>query len=109
MNNLYGSLNNRLMERTESKVPIVGEGATIYMYSDSVACTVIEVISKCKIVIQRDSAKCIGGAYSNEWELERNPNGRKYECYCRNGIWKVKDSKERVVIGRRDEWYDYSF
>lgn len=33
----------------------------------------------------------------------------KFEIYCRNGIWRVKDSKERVVIGKRDEYYDYSF
>ena len=46
----------------------------------------------------------------------------KYEIYCRNKVyknsngetvkipvWKVKDSKEKVIIGKRMEYYDYEF
>ncbi len=110
MGKLVGSLSNRLMERTEDKEQEikVGMGATIIMYSDRCACTVVEVKSKCSAIIQRDNRKCIGGAYSNEWELSRNENGMKYEIYCRKGVWRVKDSKERVLIGVRNEYYDYS-
>ena len=110
---MVGNLTNRLEERKQSDNIKVGAGATIYMYSDRVACTVIEVKSKCKAVIQRDKAIRIDktGAYSEsqEYKFERNMNGMKYEIYCRNGIWRVKDSKERVVIGKRDEYYDYTF
>lgn len=110
MSRLVGSLQNRLLERTEDIKKIkVGEGATIIMYSDRVACTVVEVISKCKAVIQRDKAKCIGGSYSNEWELSRDENGMKYEIFCRNGVWKTKDGKDKVIIGKRMEYYDYEF
>ena len=107
---LYGSLQNRLLERTEDTKSIkVGDGATIIMYSDRCACTVIEVKSKCSAVIQRDKAVCTGGSYSNEWELSRDKNGMKYEIYCRNGIWKTKEGKSRVIIGERMEYYDYEF
>ena len=104
-----GSLTNRILERGKNENLEIGKGATIYMYSDRVACTIIEIKSKCKAVIQRDKAVCIGGAYSNEWELSRDENGITYEIYCRNGIWRVVGSKERVVIGKRNEYYDYSF
>ncbi len=111
MEKLVGNLTNRLMERTENQEQEIkiGMGATIIMYSDRIACTVIEIKGKCKAVIQRDKAKCIGGAYSNEWELSRDENGMKYEIYCRNGVWRVKDSKEKVIIGKRDYYYDYTF
>ena len=109
MSNLYGNVMNRIMENGNSKELKIGEGATIYMYSDRVACTIIEIKSKCKAVIQKDKAVCVGGAYSNEWELSRDENGMTYEIYCRNGIWRVVGSKEKVVIGKRDEYYDYSF
>ena len=110
---MYGSLTNRLNGRQASDEIRVGVGATIYMYSDRIACTVIEIKSKCRAIIQRDKAIRIDktGAYSEsqEYRFERNENGMQYEIYCRNGIWRVKDSKERVVIGRRDEYYDYTF
>lgn len=108
MARLVGSLENRILENSKSKDIEVGMGATVYMYSDRLACTVIEIISKCKAVIQRDKAICVGGSFSNKWELERDVDGVKFEIYCRNGIWKCKDSKEKVVIGKRDEYYDYS-
>ena len=110
---MYGSLTNRLNERQASDEIKVGVGATIYMYSDRIACTVIEIKSKCKAVIQRDNAIRIDntGSYSEsqEYRYEKNDNGMKFEIYCRNGIWRVKNSKERVVIGKRNEYYDYSF
>lgn len=107
---MVGSLNNRLMEKTNDRKELtVGEGATIIMYSDRIACTVVEVKSKCKAVIQRDKAVCVGGSYSNEWEYSRDTRGQLFEIYCRNGVWKVTDSKERVLIGVRDEYFDYTF
>ena len=110
---MYGSLTNRLNERQASDEIKVGVGATIYMYSDRIACTVIEIKSKCKAIIQRDNAIRIDntGSYSEsqEYRYEKDDRGMKFEIYCRNGIWRVKDSKERVVIGKRDEYYDYTF
>lgn len=110
---MYGSLINRLTENQKSEDIKVGMGATIYMYSDRVACTVIEIKSKCSAIIQRDFAQRTDkfGAYSEnqEYMYSKNENGKKYEIYCRNGIWKVKGSKEKVVIGKRDEYYDYTF
>lgn len=113
MSKLYGSVTNRILENGDSKKIEVGEGATIYMFSDRIACTVVEVISKCKAVIQRDNAIRIDdtGAYSEmqDYRYEKNENGMKYEIYCRNGIWRIKDSKEKVIIGKREEYYDYTF
>lgn len=110
---MVGSLTNRLLERQANEEEIkVGMGATIYWYSDRSACTVIEVLSKCKIIIQRDKAVRVdtkGMSESQEYQFEKDTNGMTYECYCRNGVWKTKGSKQRVVIGKRDEYYDYSF
>lgn len=107
---MVGNLSNRLMERTKNETDLkVGEGATIIMYSDRIACTITQIKSKCRAVIQRDKAICVGGAYSNEWRYERNNKGMEYEIYCRNGVWKVVGSKEKVLIGVRSEYYDYEF
>lgn len=112
MSNLYGSLMNRICENAKSEEEIkVGMGATIYWYSDRTACTVVEVKSKCSIVIQRDIATRIdnrGMCENQEYEFSQDENGRKYECYCRNGVWKTKGDKQRVVVGKREEYYDYS-
>ena len=105
---MIGNLTNRLLERTENDKEIkVGMGATIIMFSDRWACTVVEVKSKCSAIIQRDKAKSIGGFGSNNWELSRDENGMKFEIFCRNGVWKTKEEKFKVIIDKKDEYYDY--
>lgn len=107
---VVGSLTNRLLERQENEEVKVGMGATIYWFSDRSACTIIEVKSKCKIVIQKDKAIRLdnrGMSEEQDYRFERDENGQIYECYCRKGVWKTQD-KQRVVIGKRDCYYDYS-
>ena len=55
----HGSLQNLLMARgkvSQPAVPRVGDGATIVLWTDRIACTVIEVKTPRKIVIQEDNA-----------------------------------------------------
>jgi len=53
----------------------VGDGATICLYSDSHACTIIKHTGK-KITVQRDKATLLNGTNSNEKDaLEFSPGG----------------------------------
>lgn len=53
---IYGNLINRIMEQT-SALPKVGDAATVCLYSDRHAGTVIEVDEKKQtFVVQRDKA-----------------------------------------------------
>lgn len=31
----------------------------------------------------------------------------KFEIFCRNGVWKTKEEKFKVIIDKKDEYYDY--
>lgn len=110
---LYGSVTNRILENGNNEDLKVGNGATIYLWSDRNAYTIIEVISKCKAIIQRDKAIRVDtngfGSENQEYKFERDTNGKIEEIYCRNGVWKTKEGKQKVRIGIRDEYYDFTF
>jgi hypothetical protein len=91
----------------------VGDGVTIYLYSDSHAATVIKR-TKYSITIQQDRAIRIdnnGMSESQEYRYERNPKGEittyrwsnKYGCFCNSGDQSIK------IGNGRYEYYDYSF
>lgn len=114
MSKLYGSVTNRILEKGTNPEEIkVGMGATVYMWSDREAYTVVEIKSKCRAIIQRDDVKRIDkngfGSECQEYEFTQNKNNYTEEIYCRNGIWKTKGSKQRVRLGIRDEYYDFTF
>ncbi len=109
---LFGLLQNRLMENAKMPTPVVGMGATILMYSDRYACTIIEVTPK-RIVLQHDAAKD-KAAYANDWETTPDPKGAT-EAYTlrKTGEW-VKEGSPlrngtRALIGTRDHHRDYEF
>ena len=105
----YGSLDNLLGVRTSNKSIEIGEGATIYWWTDRTACTVIEVSKSGKFAkIQEDKA-IEETPMSNNYKYEKDTKGRIFEIYCRKGIWKTKEEKQKVIIGKRDKYYDYSF
>lgn len=125
----YGSLQNRLSERAVigQPVPMIGMGATVFMYSDRHACTIVEVINlpggRYRVGVQRDNAKVIkGSCMDGSAEYEYSPNaeaginyfqtdkeGRWTEVYksCETGRWKKASSG--LAIGYRNEHYDPSF
>ncbi len=110
---LFGSLNNRIAEDVLSAVPAVGMGATILMYSDRHACTVIEVKSPSRIVIQEDAATradANGMSDSQSYTFAANPAGATHVVSKRSdGRWKIAKSGTVVMMGERDHHYDYGF
>lgn len=104
----------------------VGDGVTMYLWSDAQACTVIAKTAK-TITIQRDKAildpnfkpEWVPGGFSaictnsaeQEWTYERNPNGEIIKCRWseKYGGWQT-GSDGSIKIGRgRHEHYDYNF
>ena len=98
----------------------VGDGATIVMYSDRHACTIIDIAKNgSTITVQQDKATRIdhnGMSDCQEYEYERDLNGeitifkrtRKYkDCYTDNG--RVNDYGCLLGLGYRREYYDFSF
>lgn len=104
----------------------VGDGVTMYLYTDRKAYTVIAKTAK-TITIQRDKAirdpkfkpEWIPGGFSaictnsedQEWTYERDPNGEVERCRWseKNGRYQT-GSDGSIAIGRgRHEYYDYNF
>lgn len=103
----------------------VGDGATIHMYSDSHAGTVVKV-TKTTITIQHDKATLdpnwkpevvVGGFAghctnqdSQTYTYERNPNGKvqTFRWNAKRGLFTNKSAGLTVTKGRH-EFYDYNF
>lgn len=116
----YGNVINRLYEDKNFTNQIeVGTGMTEYLWSDRLAWEVIAVKDQRHVTVRELDAKCVGGAYSNDWELSSNPNSRTKEMAMRKNRWyeifRDKDGKiyhwerMRVSFGHADYYYDYSF
>jgi hypothetical protein len=115
---MYGNLINRFMEGPSASSPVVGMGATILMYSDRHAATVIAVEKNGReVVVQRDKATRTdshGMSDSQSYTYERDPAGETARYSLRrNGRWvRVGDPAKNgqgLALGTRDEHYDYSF
>jgi hypothetical protein len=119
-------------------IPVVGEGANVYGYSDVYAYTVIKVNAAGDIAfLQRDKATLLNGVDSGEpdalhfsaggfcghtsgvqrYSYERDPNGEVVRVSLRKkgrfaGTWRTKGSgtgASRVRFGERAEHYDFNF
>ena len=110
------------MEKEEEKKPIApeaGMGATIMLFSDRLACTVIKVSRNgTKVSVRRDRATRLdsnGMSDSQVYKYERDPQGVIYEFSLRgNGLWtelgqSVGPGAVWLSLGSRFEYYDYSF
>lgn len=122
-----GSLINHIIANTSVKEIIPGEtGATLLSWSDRHAATVTALFTKGKfqyVTVQEDIAKRIdanGMSDVQTYEYTRNPEGceRTFRI-TDNGFVQVYVDKETgrykksgtggLMIGVRDEHYDYSF
>jgi len=111
-----GSLQNRLMEISGSKAPAIGNGATIVMFTDRHAATIVEATAK-TVVVQQDSvarADSNGMSEDQRYTFTPNPNAVRVAYSLRNtGQWiRVGESTKGgqvLLIGHRDEYHDYSF
>jgi hypothetical protein len=116
---MTGSVVNMVMGAARPPVPQVGMGATVLLYTDRHAATIVAVERHgTRVVIQRDVATRTdsNGAFteSQAYSYRPNPNGQR-EAYTlrKNGAW-VREgdpmkSGERLSIGHRSEYYDFSF
>ena len=107
---LYGLLQNRLMEASAQPEPKVGMGATVVMYSDRHAATIIKV-TPCTVTVQRDKAKRTdqnGMSESQSYAYEPDPKGDVTVFRKTKRGWRGPMNRG-LVIGDRDEYYDYSF
>ncbi len=126
---LYGSLQSRLMESMNGQpTPQVGMGATECMHSDRHAYTIIEVGKNGKYFkMQQDTAIRIdnnGMSESQSYKYVPNPDGTIMEVKLTKHGWRVigngynyKTNKPTrttqgmsgVLVGYREEYYDFSF
>lgn len=110
-----GSLVNHLMDRSaDPKKPEVGMGATRVMWSDREPMTIVEVSrTGHRIVLQYDEARRTdsnGMSECQSYEFTPNPNGGKVVATRRkDGSYRVRGGQERILIGVRQKYYDYSF
>ena len=110
------SLINNVMLNSIDPEPEVGMGATVCMWSDRVAHTIVEIRrfktgkragQVSAVVTQRDKATRVdsnGMSDAQSWEYERDTDAP----LC---LWKVKKdgSFGSLSVGHRSHYYDFSF
>jgi len=104
----YGSLVNRVLEHSLS-TPLLGTGATLYMWSDRLAGTVTAVSPSTKTVtITEDTVEWLPYPSGYAKGYTPNPNGRTFTArLTKNGTW--KSAGMGVTFGRRDAYTDPHF
>jgi hypothetical protein len=119
-------ISNVLIDGTRKVVPEIGMGATVCGYTDRHACTVIKFDQAKGIVhVQQDIATrsdSYGMSDMQDYDYTPNPNGREY-CFKffpkKNKWFEVEFNSETkrfkksgsmgLILGKRDEYYDFSF
>lgn len=114
-----GSLINLVSGNARYPEPKIGMGATILRWTDRDAATVVAVSASGKqVTVQQDKATRtdnLGMTDSGQtytYEADTNAPKRIYTLR-KNGAWVLKGDTlqggERLAIGRRDTYYDFSF
>ncbi len=96
---------------TPKNIPTIGDGATRIVGSDRHACTVVYVSDSGKTVIVRDdhAERTDNNGMSESQSYIYSPDfagERTTFRYTKRG-WTARG--QRLSIGERDEYYDYSF
>lgn len=114
----YGSLQNRLYERTEQPEPEVGMGATEMWYSDRTPYEITEVIDERHIKVRQLDWKRKddnGLSEIQEYEYASNVFMPQITLYkTKKGEWRERIGRNglggnRFVIGFAERYYDFSF
>lgn len=111
---LYGNLTNRIIENGLDAVPKVGDGATIFLWSDRHAATVVDVSPTGKTVyLTRDTARVVDGSAmdgSAKYTFTPNPNGPRVKVTKdKSGLWGVVGTRDGVRFGTKSEYRDPHF
>jgi hypothetical protein len=110
-----GSFVNLVAGTSRYPAPEIGMGATILMYTDRHAATIVEVRHN-MVFVRQDRATLKGSTMSESQEYHYEPNPEAaLRCFTlrRNGAW-VEQGTEmksgtRLAIGHREEYSDPSF
>lgn len=106
-----GSLVNYLMSGGTPPEPKVGDGATILMWTDRHAATIVKV-TPCTVSVQRDKAirtDANGMSESQSYRYEPDPDAEVEVFRKTKRGWRKSGGGAALLIGDRDEYYDYSF
>lgn len=110
----HGSLTNAIADQTRSKVPEVGMGVTEVMFSDRHPYTVVRILTPKRIVVKADQAVRIDGrgfSDAQEYEYKEWPDAPEVVLFLnKHGRWKrLGDALgSTFLVGRREEYYDYT-
>jgi hypothetical protein len=119
-----GSLVNHLMSGTTRPAPGVGMGATILMWTDRKAATVVAVDDGGRrVTVQEDDVRRTdtnGMSESQAYECTPNPNGRRVTFKLGKRGWRevrFEDATRRwrlagghgLALGVRAHYHDFSF
>lgn len=115
----YGSLQNRIEERSSGFKPEVGMGVTETLWSDREPYEITEVMDDRHIKIRRMRYKRIdnnGFSECQEYEYMSNPDGYEYTLYkTKQGRWVRRvgtrgvDNSSGWIVGRMEKYTDPSF
>lgn len=113
---MYGSVTNRIMERRNVTTPEVGMGVTEYLWSDSHAWEIIEVIDERHLVIRRLKSTMKPGTHwlDQEYDYESDPTAQVAKLFkTKQGVWRERIGRclgdNRFGIGTAREYRDPSF
>lgn len=110
----YGSLQNRLMERSVTPELEIGMGVTECLWSDCHAWEIIDIKDDRHITIRRMDYKCID-YYAGDYEIFSDPNGRVINLFkTKNNGWRQRYGSHalgdtRFAVGFAREYRDPSF
>lgn len=111
---VFGSLTNRIMESRRPIKAEIGDGATITMWSDRLAGTVVETtVFKSgerkgqlrTITVRRDRARNLLVWPAQEYEYTPDPNGPE-RVFTVNAQGVFRCGSDGLVVGKRDEYQD---
>jgi hypothetical protein len=115
-----GSLISNLYLSGQGPTPEVGMGATIAHWTDRTAATIVEIVrfktgkraGQIKaLIVQADHAARTdsnGMSDAQSYEYSRNPDAPRVTCtVTKHG--QFKHGSDRLIVGIRDEHYDFSF
>lgn len=106
----YGTLTNLVYSESTAIEPKAGDGATLLQWSDRHAYTVVEV-KKNYILATRDVAERIDQTFEKgpqKYSYQSDPDATPVRANLRkDGKYYV--GNQVLVVGYRNEHYDYSF
>jgi len=113
-----GSLVNSIMDNSSAPVPTVGMGATILLWTDRRAATIVWVSTTgAALDVKEDTATrtdSYGMSDAQQYEYAPNPDAARVRyTRRRNGKWVREGETMRgglgLLIGVRNQYHDYSF